>query len=220
FHPIVEIEAGRRDSLIVVVIDPLPQERRDALGEGLAAALADVRAAVRDHAAMLEAMGAEIARLEAHPPVGVASEVLAENLAFLRARQYDYPRSADGTYEAEAPLNQSTDGLGILSDPERRVLRRANEPAVLTPAMQAQLNESEPVTVAKGNMRSRVHRRAYMDYIGVKRFDDQGRAAGETRFVGLFTHEAYDVMAHEVPLLRRKVENALARADKAPGSHN
>uniref|UniRef100_A0A0N4ZZJ4 PucR family transcriptional regulator n=1 Tax=Parastrongyloides trichosuri TaxID=131310 RepID=A0A0N4ZZJ4_PARTI len=61
FHPIVEVEAGRRDSLIIVVIDPLPQERRDALGEGLAAALADVRAAVRDHAAMLEAMGAEIA---------------------------------------------------------------------------------------------------------------------------------------------------------------
>lgn len=231
FHPIVEIEAGRRDSLIIAVIDPLPQERRDALGEGLAAALADVRVAVRDHGAMLESLGAEIARLEAHPPVGVASEVLAENLAFLRwvkddhfvflgARQYDYPRSADGAYEAEAPLNQSTDGLGVLSDPERRVLRRANEPAVLTPAMQAQLNESEPVTVAKGNMRSRVHRRAYMDYIGVKRFDDQGRAVGETRFVGLFTHEAYDVMAHEVPLLRRKVENALARADKAPGSHN
>src|SRR5690606_41424250 len=84
FHPIVEVEAGRRDSLIVVVIDPLPQERRDALGEGLAAALADVRAAVRDHGAMLEAMGVEIARLEAHPPVGVAAEVLAENLAFLR----------------------------------------------------------------------------------------------------------------------------------------
>ncbi|WP_392354645.1 hypothetical protein V8F63_04660 [Brevundimonas sp. LF-1] len=73
-----------------------------------------MRAAVRDHAAMLEAMGAEIARLEAHPPVGVAAEVLAENLAFLRwvkddhfvflgARQYDYPRGPDGTYEAEAP---------------------------------------------------------------------------------------------------------------------
>src|SRR5690606_13956924 len=36
FHPVAEIEAGRRDSLIIVVVDPLPQERRDVLGEGLA----------------------------------------------------------------------------------------------------------------------------------------------------------------------------------------
>ena len=231
FHPIVEIEAGRRDSLIIVVIDPLPQERRDALGEGLATAMADVRAAVRDHGAMVQAMREAVQRLEAAPPKGVDPEVLKENLEFLRwaksdhfvflgARDYDYPRDASGSYEAEAPLNQSSDGLGVLSDPERRVLRRASEPAVLTAAMQRQLGESDPVTVAKANMRSRVHRRAYMDYVGVKRYDADGKPTGETRFVGLFTAEAYDKMAKEVPLIRRKVANALERAGKTPGSHN
>lgn len=231
FHPIVEIEAGRRDSLIIVVIDPLPQERRDALGEGLAQAMADVRAAVADHAAMIQAMRGAVERLEAAPPAGLAPEALEENLAFLRwaksdhfvflgARDYDYPRNADGSYEAEAPLSQSREGLGVLRDPERRVLRRASEPAVLTAAMQRQLDESEPVTVAKANMRSRVHRRAYMDYVGVKRYGADGKASGETRFVGLFTAEAYDKMAKEVPLIRRKVANALERAGKAPGTHN
>ncbi|MDZ4109424.1 MAG: NAD-glutamate dehydrogenase, partial [Brevundimonas sp.] len=229
YHPIVEV-AGGRVSLIVVVIDPLPQERRDALGEGLAQTMADVRGAVTDHAAMNALMARSIAHLEASPR-GVDPEVLAENLAFLHwlqadhfvflgARDYDYPRSKDGGYEAEAPLSQSGVGLGVLADPERTVLRRANEPAVLTRSMKKQLDLSEPVTVAKANLRSHVHRRTYMDYIGVKRFGPDGRPSGETRFVGLFTAEAYDRTASEVPLVRRKVANALTRAGKTAGSHS
>jgi glutamate dehydrogenase len=229
YHPIVERD-GARLSLIVVVMDPLPQERRDVLGEALAATMNDVRAAVADHAAMNALMAKSITHLESSPP-GVDPEVLAENLAFLNwlqadhfvflgARDYDYPRSADGGYEAEAPLSQSGAGLGVLADPARTVLRRANEPAVLTRSMKRQLDLSEPVTVAKANVRSRVHRRAYMDYIGVKRFGPDGRPSGETRFVGLFTAEAYDKTATQVPLVRRKVANALTRAGKAAGSHS
>jgi glutamate dehydrogenase len=229
YHPIVEI-AGGRVSVIIVVLDPLPQERRDALGEGLARTMADVRGAVTDHAAMNALMARSIAHLEASPR-GVDAGVLAENLAFLQwlqadhfvflgARDYDYPRSKDGGYEAEAPLSQSGVGLGVLADPERTVLRRANEPAVLTRSMKKQLDLSEPVTVAKANLRSHVHRRAYMDYIGVKRFGPDGRPSGETRFVGLFTAEAYDRTASQVPLVRRKVANALTRAGKTTGSHS
>ena len=229
FHPVVELD-GRRLSIIMLVIDSVPQERRDVLGEGLAQSLSDVHAAVADHEAMTALMRQAVQRLEATPP-SVDPAVLAENIAFLKwlksdhfvflgARDYDYPLNADGDYEAEAPLGLSTDGLGILADPERTVLRRASEPAVLTRQMRRQLDLSEPVTVAKANARSRVHRRAYMDYVGVKRYGPDGKATGETRFVGLFTSEAYDQLATEVPLLRRKVANALARADKAPGSHN
>ncbi|GAW42377.1 NAD-specific glutamate dehydrogenase [Brevundimonas sp. SH203] len=230
FHPVIEMD-GRRLSIIMLVIDSVPQERRDVLGEGLAQSLADVHAAVADHEAMTGLMRQAVQRLEADPPSAVDPAVLAENIAFLKwlksdhfvflgARDYDYPRTAGGDYEAEAPLSQSGQGLGILSDPERTVLRRASEPAVLTHQMRRQLDLSEPVTVAKANARSRVHRRAYMDYVGVKRYGPDGKATGETRFVGLFTSEAYDQLATEVPLLRRKVANALARADKAPGSHN
>ena len=229
YHPIVEGPNGRV-SIILVILDTLPQERRDALGEAMAQTLADVRAAVTDHAAMHELIGRSIAHLETSPP-GVDPEVLAENLAFLRwlasdhfvflgARDYDYPRASDGGYEAEAPLSQSGVGLGVLADPGRTVLRRASEPAVLTKQMKRQLDLSEPVTVAKANVRSRVHRRSYMDYVGVKRFGADGRPSGETRFVGLFTAEAYDKAASEVPLIRRKVANALARAGKLDGTHS
>ena len=229
YHPVTEEEGGR-ESTIIVILDPLPQERRDALGEGVAQTLTDVAGAVEDHAGMAALMHRSITHLEAHPH-GVAPDVLAEHIAFLQwlqadhfvflgARDYDYPRSKDGGYEAEAPLSQSGVGLGVLADPERTVLRRANEPAVLTKSMKRQLDLSEPVTVAKANVRSRVHRRAYMDYIGVKRFGPDGRPSGETRFVGLFTAEAYDKTATQVPLIRRKVANALIRAGKTAGSHS
>lgn len=229
FHPVTNEEGGR-ESTIVVVLDPLPQERRDALGEAMALTLADVAAAVGDHAAMGELMARAIQHLEAGPK-GVEPTLLAENIAFLHwlqqdhfvflgARDYDYPRTKDGGYESEAPLSQSGEGLGVLADPERTVLRRASEPAVLTKQMKRQLDLSDPVTVAKANVRSRVHRRAYMDYIGVKRFGADGRPSGETRFVGLFTAEAYDKAAVEVPLIRAKVAGALDRAGKVEGSHN
>jgi len=229
FHPVTD-EDGGRESTIIVVLDPLPQERRDALGEAMAQTLADVAGAVNDHAAMADLMGRAIAHLEAGPK-GVDPAILAENIAFLRwlqqdhfvflgARDYDYPRTADGGYEAEAPLSQSGDGLGVLADPDRTVLRRANEPAVLTRQMKRQLDLSDPVTVAKANARSRVHRRAYMDYVGVKRFGADGRPSGETRFVGLFTAEAYDKVASEVPLIRAKVSAALKRGGKIEGSHS
>jgi len=234
FHPVITLPrdggGGPRESIILVIIDPVPQERRDALGEGLAAALADVHAAVADHLPMAGLMAEAVRQLETVPE-GLDPAVVAENLAFLRwlgadhfvflgAREYAYPRTPDGGYEAEAPLDQSGEGLGVLRDPARTVLRRASEPAVLTRQMKRQLDLSEPVTVAKANLRSRVHRRAYMDYVGVKRYGPDGRPAGETRFVGLFTADAYDRAACEVPLIRRKLANALARAGKLPGSHN
>jgi glutamate dehydrogenase len=241
FHPVLALarqadgsrRAGvgeARESLIVVVLDPLPQDRRDALAQSVADALADVHLAVADFSKMSALMARSVAHLEAHPG-GIDPEVVAENLAFLRwlnddhfvflgARDYDYPRTSDGGYANEAPLDQSAEGVGVLRDKERTVLRRSSEPAVLTAQMKRQMDLSEPVTVAKANLRSRVHRRAYMDYVGVKRYGEDGRPSGETRFVGLFTAEAYDRSASQVPLIRRKVANALIRAAKAPGSHN
>ncbi|WP_309627062.1 NAD-glutamate dehydrogenase [Brevundimonas sp.] len=241
FHPVLKLSrqadgsreadgGGARESLIVLVIDPLPPERREALTAGVQQTLADVHTAVADYPAMNELMARSIAHLEACPG-GIDPAIVAENLEFLRslnddafvflgARDYDYPRTTDGGYAAEAPLDQSGAGVGVLRDPARTVLRRTSEPAVLTAQMKRQIDLSDPVTVAKANLRSRVHRRAYMDYVGVKRYGDDGRPSGETRFVGLFTAEAYDRPPSQVPLIRRKVANVLARAAKAPGSHN
>ncbi|MHB8527889.1 MAG: NAD-glutamate dehydrogenase [Caulobacteraceae bacterium] len=228
FHPVIEREKERR-SLIQVWLAPLAPDRGASLVERVASALADARIAVEDFPAMLALMGRTIAELEAAAPGD--PEVLAEDVEFLRwmdsghfvflgARCYDYPRTAEGGYAAEAPLSQPEGSLGVLRDQSRAVLRRASEPAVLSAALRRRLESAEPLVVAKANLRSRVHRRVYMDYVGVRRYGADGRPSGEVRFVGLFTAQAYDEPARETPLLRRKIERVMARTGFAKGGHN
>ena len=119
---------------------------------------------------------------------------------------------ANGRLAAEEPLVDEASGLGILRDPARNVLSRGAEPTMLTPTIRAFINEPSPIIVAKASFVSRVHRRNYADYVGVKRYDARGEVIGETRFVGLFTSEAYTRAADEVPLIRRKIENVKAAA--------
>ncbi|MEP6967366.1 MAG: NAD-glutamate dehydrogenase, partial [Pseudomonadota bacterium] len=79
---------------------------------------------------------------------------------------------------------------------------------------------AEPVVVAKSNLRSKVHRRVYMDYVGVRRYGADAKPCGEVRFVGLFTAQAYDEPARATPMLRRKLDKVMAAAGYAEGSHN
>jgi glutamate dehydrogenase len=237
FHPIVEVRrdrdgtrssegAARRESMIQVVLAPIGPDREAALEAGIKATLADVHAAVADFPAMLELMRRTLAELRARPGKATPEELEflawleAEQFVFLGARVYEFPRLPNGDYAPEEPVYQAKDGLGILRDPERTVLRRASEPAVLMRAAKDRILREPAVSVAKANAKSRVHRRGYLDYVSVKRYDADGRPFGEVRFVGLFTAEAYDEPAAAVPLVREKVARVLARADATPGSHN
>ena len=51
---------------------------------------------------------------------------------------------------------------------------------MLDKRLQRGLEHEPPLVVAKSNLKSRVHRRAYMDYVGVRRFGPAGgrRAIG------------------------------------------
>ena len=193
------------------------------------ASLADVRAAVTDFAAMRALMATAIAELIRAAPGN--PDALTEDVAFLRwldvghfifigARVYDYPRTADGGYAAEEPTYGPERSLGVLRDQALTVLRRGSEPAVLSANLRWRLESAEPVVVAKSNLRSRVHRRVYADYVGVRRYGADGKPSGEVRFVGLFTAQAYDQPASEIPLLRRKLAWVMSAAGYAPDSHN
>src|SRR2546430_13227679 len=77
-----------------------------------------------------------------------------------------------------------------------------------------------PYTTLFRSVRSRVHRRVFMDYVGVKRFDRDGRLVGEFRIVGLFTSTAYTRSTRSIPYLRRKVDAVLVRAGFNPDGHS
>ncbi|HEX7885933.1 MAG TPA: hypothetical protein VF474_08145 [Phenylobacterium sp.] len=236
FHPIVEVRrdrtgqrggsgAARQESMIQVILENIGPDRERALIDGVKATLTDVRAAVADFPAMLELIARTVAELgasgKARPDeLEFLNWLHAEHFVFLGARVYEYPRLKNGEYVADEPVYQARDGLGVLRDPERTVLRRANEPAVLMSAVKDRIVRDPPVTIAKSNVKSRVHRRGYMDYVGVKRYAEDGRPSGEVRFVGLFTAEAYDQPAAAVPLIREKVARVMKRSGALPGSYN
>ena len=110
-------------------------------------------------------------------------------------------------------------GLGILSDPEVRVLRRGRELVTMTPEIREFFMTPEPLIITKANVKSRVHRPAYMDYVGVKTFDDKGKVSGELRIVGLFTSTAYTRSVKQIPMLRQKVEMLLENSEFDKDSH-
>ena len=74
--------------------------------------------------------------------------------------------------------------------------------------------------ISKTNAESTVHRRARMDYIGVKKLRRDGTVAGEHRFLGLFTSAAYAEPAQDIPILRQKLVDIIELAGAAEGSHD
>ncbi len=100
------------------------------------------------------------------------------------------------------------------------VLGRGDNLVMMTPAVRAFLERPQALIVAKANVRSRVHRRVYLDYIGIKLFSTTGRQEGELRLIGLFAASLYTNVTSAIPHLRRKVENVVARAGFDPTSYD
>ena len=105
-------------------------------------------------------------------------------------------------------------GLGILR----------GEPATpytrLSPRAAQLAREPHVLVLTKANSRATVHRPAYLDYVGVKRFDERGQVVGERRFLGLYTTATYKASAREIPLIRGKLGAVLARAGFPDDSHD
>ena len=107
-----------------------------------------------------------------------------------------------------------------MRSPELRVLKRGEELLEYTPEIMAFLREPRLLIIAKANIQARVHRRVYLDYVGIKRFDASGNLVGEQRIVGLFTSTAYTRSARSIPYLRRKIAGVEARAGFDANSHS
>jgi glutamate dehydrogenase len=73
--------------------------------------------------------------------------------------------------------------------------------------------------LTKTNNKSRVHRPAYIDYIGVKKFDKDGKVVGEDRFIGLYSSSLYNNSAGDIPLLKSKLATVMQKSEFAAGTH-
>ena len=214
---------GENESLIHLELDRLPDAAAtEELKTDLHRVLADVRVAVEDWRAMRQRTN-DIAKELADKPPPVDPDELAEARAFLEWLEDDHFTFL-GYREYDMLSEQGEDvlravqgtGLGILRDKEGT----SASFAVLPPEVRRRAREKHLLNLTKANSRSTVHRPVYLDYVGVKRFDDKGEVAGERRFLGLYTHTAYRVTPWEIPVLQQKAERVLERSGLLRGSHD
>ncbi|MEL7285685.1 MAG: NAD-glutamate dehydrogenase domain-containing protein, partial [Pseudomonadota bacterium] len=228
FHPIVELEDGAHSLIQIHLPDLTAQEQKLLLSEA-EATLDDVINATGDYSAMRARMETEIEKLIATTHVtsrykDEAVEFLKwlgqERFVFLGVRSYTFQTADDGSVLPEEPDMVEGSNLGLLRNERRNVLNRGAEPLLLTEEIGDFLEEPESLILAKATLVSRVHRRVACDYVGVKHYGDQGQVIGETRFLGLYTAEAYNESVRNIPLLRRRMERVLDLLEVLPGSHN
>ncbi|RAZ87245.1 NAD-glutamate dehydrogenase [Mesorhizobium hawassense] len=243
-HPIVTVRHGKsgvaevlsdsgkeddehdRLSVVHVHIPRLNAEQGKSLTERLGKMLSQVRAAVVDWKRMLARLDQAISEFR-YSAVPLDKKSVAEAIAFLEwlrddnftflgMREFNYV----GGEESGSLERADKPGLGILSDPDVLVLRRGTEAVTTTPEIRAFLHGPEPLIVTKANAKSLVHRRIYLDYIGIKTYTSKGALAGELRIVGLFTSTAYTRSVMKIPYLRSKAETVIAKSGFNPSDHS
>ncbi len=215
-----------RLSLIQIYFDNVEKSEQKALLGRLKGVLKAVDLAVVDWQPMLARLEQAIIDYRTNPPpipaveIAEAVQLLSwlrdENFTFLGMRDYIYSGGAKRGRLKRAGIK----GLGILADPDVRVLKRDRQAVTITPEIRDFLLSRDPLFIAKANVKSVVHRRIYMDYIGVKLYDTRGKLSGELRIVGLFTSTAYTRSVKRIPLIRKKVEAIIEHAGYEPTSHS
>nr|MBP8098813.1 NAD-glutamate dehydrogenase [Arenimonas sp.] len=216
---------GVPESLIHLEVDrQASEEDMRALQDSIATALADVRAAFADWEQMRGQMLQIASDLDSRQ-MPATSETRAEaqeflhwaadnHFTFLGYREYVVVEHKGIRSLAAVPGS----GLGVMRGKEASAKTRPL--AGLAAADLPPGATLDPLILTKTNARSTVHRPGYMDYIGVLKFDANGRAIAEQRFLGLYTSSAYNRRPWEIPLVRQRHEAVMVASGLGENSHS
>ena len=233
-HPVIPVDrdksgklkavgAGEGESLIHVEIDRLADADARALEKKIATVLGDVRASVEDWPQMRDRMLEAAEALTSQPsPVPLATlEEAREFLRWAADNHFTFLGYREYTVEKHGKEDMliavDGSGLGLLRDED------ASKPRPLKSMDAHELQKSgvlDPLVLSKTNARARVHRRGYMDYIGVVSYDLKGRPLSEKRFIGLFTSSAYNRRPWEIPVVRTRFERVMTGSGLPAGGHS
>src|SRR5262245_31661590 len=215
-------EGAERESWMHVEISRIGHDEDvDVIAADLQRVLRDVRESVEDWGRMRQQIDEVVAALRSSPPSTLSHDEVDRGVDFLEwladdhftfvgYREYHLEREGEDEYLRGVPGS----GLGILrDDPDLAAVGKL-------PKKGAEMaREHTLLVLAKANSRATVHRPAYLDYVGVKTFDENGEVTGERRFLGLFSSAAYTESVWHVPLLREKATDALKLVGLDPRSH-
>ncbi|MDK9735783.1 NAD-glutamate dehydrogenase [Vibrio sp. D404a] len=222
----VSANEGVFQSLFHIEVDRLSSKAEmTQLKEELLAIFRDTGLVVNDWMKMVERLQTVTNQVESQKEtIPVDEKRFEETVAFLRwlgehnftfmgYKEYDLV-SVDGDTVLKPTEEQ---GLGLFANSNR-----VRDVKLSEFSDSARLEAKKPyvLILTKGNTASRIHRPAYTDYIGIKKFDENGKVVGEHRFTGLYTSAVYNHTVETIPLVREKVERILEASGYREGSYS
>lgn len=233
-HPIVRMQRdkagklkqvgeGEFESVLHLEIDRQTSKSMAEIEQRVRRVLEEVRATVRDWPQMREKMR-EIADGLDERGLRVSEAVREEAAEFLRWAADDHftflgyrSYQVQGKGDARKLVADADSGLGLLRESE------PGKPRLLTSIAAHHMPQSgavDALLLTKTNARASVHRPGFMDYIGILRYDKDGNAIGEDRFIGLYTSAAYKRRPWDIPLVRKRFEHVMQRAGFEDSGHS
>lgn len=180
-------DKSRRESMMYIELDRADARDRQELAAELRAALADVRAAVRDWHPLQDKMRAD-AKAISDPEGRALLDWFADGAMTLLG------------YHVERPGEVPSNGLGIFSIPGA-----PTDKGGCLGAMRYFEEGGEIPLMAKAERKSAVHRRVPLDLVVVP-IRENGKIVGIGVHAGLWTSQALTLPAEEVPVLRRRLK--------------
>jgi glutamate dehydrogenase len=214
---------GRGESLMHFEVDRRSEpEELIRLRTAVEGALNDVRLCVADWAAMRQRMSLIADELGSRdlPIERAGREEAQEFLRWVADEHFTFL----GYREYEVATEGSEEVLRVMPDSGLGILRQDHAPSRPLKTLAArdlpQSGAIDALILSKTNARSTVHRSGYMDYIGILKFDAEGRPTGEQRFLGLYTSSAYNRRPWDIPVVREKYEAVMRASGIRRESHS
>ncbi len=221
----VKTEDASHEAILHIEVDRQASDTMlQTLEDRLTRVLDDVRAAVADWPKMCERLRFIIGEIRNQPPPldpGDLEEDLAfldwvgrDHFTFLGFREYSLGPEGEEDILRIVPGS----GLGILQSHAQEATSQSF--AHLPANIRKLARKPGLLVITKSSSRATVHRPGYLDYLGIKRFDESGTVVGEWRFLGLYTSAAYMSRPKDIPLLRRKQQNIMKKSGFRAHSHS
>jgi len=203
----------------------LDDSELELITRNLQGVLSDVRIAVADWQPMKSRLDQVIARMQDLPAklVNDKNSEAAEFLSWIGGNHFTllgytyYQLKADKSDLKLVPQKRNSLGLKTKAEWQPKAYRLSDLPSG---ARNLILNNENLLVLTKLSAVSRVHRPAHIDYIGVKRVNENGDIIGEDRFIGLYTSAAYNLNPLNIPVLRQKIQAVQERSGLTELEHD
>jgi len=217
------VENARKETVIFIEVDHQSAKKDiDALTQELHSVVDEVSLAVRDWQDMTtklqdivdksSAFNWPVSKDDVKQTKAYLAWLADHNFTMMGYRYYDV-KAIEGDHRW-IPANDTSLGLlkNSISDRERLLSK-------LSASAREEALSQNPLILTKTNSKSRVHRPAYMDYVGVKVFNKSGHVIGEHRFLGLYSASFYNESVTQLPILREKIQRICDLSGFEQGTH-